>query len=90
VARQWRTWTDHGLHLGLAVNLSAHDLGRPELPGVVHGLLAAYAMPPQALLKQTSEDAAIVRSIVDLGHHLGRRRRRGGPRHLGVPVGESL
>ncbi|HEX5065344.1 MAG TPA: EAL domain-containing protein [Myxococcota bacterium] len=133
VARQWRTWTDRGLHLGVAVNLSAYDLGRPELPGLVHGLLAAYGMPPQALileltesavmedpasaaevlrglreaglrvaiddfgtghsslsqlkrmpvdelkidksfvknLKQASEDAAIVRSIVDLGHHLG-------------------
>lgn len=132
-ARQWRAWTDRGLHLGLAVNLSAHDLGRTELPAFVHGLLAAYGMPPQALileltesavmedpdaaavmlqglraaglrvaiddfgtghsslsqlkrmpvdelkidksfvrgLKQASEDAAIVRSIVDLGHHLG-------------------
>jgi len=133
VARQWRAWTDRGLHLGIAVNLSAYDLGRPELPGIVHGLLAAYGMPPQAMileltesavmedpasaaevlrglreaglrvaiddfgtghsslsqlkrmpvdelkidksfvkgLKPTSEDAAIVRSIVDLGHHLG-------------------
>jgi diguanylate cyclase (GGDEF)-like protein len=133
VARQWRAWTDRGLQLGVAVNLSAHDLGRAELPGLVHGLLRAYAMPPQALileltesavmedpaaaaevlqglrsaglrvaiddfgtghsslaqlkrmpvdelkidksfvkgLKQASEDAAIVRSIVDLGHHLG-------------------
>jgi diguanylate cyclase (GGDEF)-like protein len=133
VARQWRAWTDRGLHLGVAVNLSAHDLGRPELPGLVHGLLEAYGMPPQAMileltesavmedpasaaevlrglrgaglrvaiddfgtghsslsqlkrmpvdelkidksfvkgLKQASEDAAIVRSIVDLGHHLG-------------------
>jgi diguanylate cyclase (GGDEF)-like protein len=133
VARQWRAWTDRGLQLGLSVNLSPHDLARPELPDVVHGVLAAYAMPPQALifeltesavmedpagavrvlenlrcaglriaiddfgtghsslaqlkrmpvdelkidksfvrgLEKTSEDAAIVRSIVDLGHHLG-------------------
>ena len=133
VARQWRAWTDRGLHLGIAVNLSPHDLARPELPSMVHGLLDAYAMPPQALifeltesavmddpnaaarvlqelrttglrvaiddfgtghsslaqlkrmpvdelkidksfmrgLEKGSEDAAIVRSIVDLGHHLG-------------------
>ncbi|HVN38796.1 MAG TPA: EAL domain-containing protein [Myxococcota bacterium] len=133
VARQWRVWADRGLQLGIAANLSAHDLGRAELPGLVHGLLSAYAMPPSALileltesavmedpasaaavlrglreaglrvaiddfgtghsslsqlkrmpvdelkidksfvlgLKQASEDAAIVRSIVDLGHHLG-------------------
>lgn len=59
VARQWRAWTDRGLHLGIAVNLSPHDLARPELPSMVHGTLEAYAMPPQALIFELTESAVM-------------------------------
>jgi diguanylate cyclase (GGDEF)-like protein len=133
VLRQWRGWTDRGIHLGVAVNVSALDLGNAQLPARVRALLDAVGAPPSALtleitesavmqdpitalrtldalraagiglsiddfgtghsslaqlkrmpvhelkidksfvlgLKAESEDAAIVRSIVDLGHRLG-------------------
>lgn len=135
VLRQWRAWSDRGIHLGVAVNVSALDLDADRLPAQVRELLEAFHVPPSALtleitesvvmedpaeavraleelrrvgvalaiddfgtghsslaqlkrlpvdelkidkgfvlgLKADTDDAAIVRSIVDLGHRLGRK-----------------
>jgi diguanylate cyclase (GGDEF)-like protein len=56
---QWDAWHGQGFQLPVAVNLSAHDLQDPELPGFVAALLASQAMPPDQLSVEITESALV-------------------------------
>lgn len=52
-------WRSSGMDCGVAVNLSALDLLRPELPEVVLELLGRYGVPPGALVVEVTESAVM-------------------------------
>jgi diguanylate cyclase (GGDEF)-like protein len=54
---QCAAWRAEGLHLTIAVNLSALDLFDAELPTLISGLLADASLPPQKLLLEITESA---------------------------------
>jgi diguanylate cyclase (GGDEF)-like protein len=53
--RQWRQWQLAGLEIEIAVNLSMHDLHDPELPTIIAGLLATWAVAPAWLRVEITE-----------------------------------
>ncbi|GLQ87875.1 putative bifunctional diguanylate cyclase/phosphodiesterase [Dyella flagellata] len=55
-ASQWRV---NGLQLGMAVNLSARDLGDADLPRYILGLAAMYRLPHEQLTLEITERAVI-------------------------------
>jgi diguanylate cyclase (GGDEF)-like protein len=63
VLRQARAWSDDGLPLGIAVNLSALDLSALDLPGVVATLLERHGVEPRRITLEITESA--------LMHHPG-------------------
>jgi len=74
--RQCRTWEDAGLRLNLALNLSASNLGEPDLPELVAGLLAEHGLSADRVVLEVTESAVIpdpegaasvLRRLVDLG-----------------------
>jgi len=56
-ARQLRAWTDQGLALRLAVNLSVRDLADATLPDHIAGLLAEHGLTPDRLVLEITESA---------------------------------
>jgi EAL domain-containing protein (putative c-di-GMP-specific phosphodiesterase class I) len=56
-ARQWRAWSDEGLSLPVAVNLSERDLLDPAFPGEVAALLGKWRMPAKMLKLEVTERA---------------------------------
>jgi diguanylate cyclase (GGDEF)-like protein len=73
---QVRTWTDAGLELPVAVNLSARNLLESDLPERVGGALALHGVPAALLVLEITESAVvedpvraedIVRRLVALG-----------------------
>ncbi|PWK93066.1 putative bifunctional diguanylate cyclase/phosphodiesterase [Fulvimonas soli] len=56
---QARRWTDHGLPLQVAVNLSSRDLEDADLPGRIAALLAIHAVPAERLTVEVTERAVI-------------------------------
>ncbi len=55
--RQWETWHQAGIRLGIAVNLSARNLHDPTLPDQITEVLATYGMPPSSLCLEITESA---------------------------------
>lgn len=55
--RQCRAWQEQGLHLQVAVNLSAHNLLDGELPVLVAGLLAQWQLDSSQLALEITESA---------------------------------
>jgi diguanylate cyclase (GGDEF)-like protein len=54
---QCAAWHREGLHLTVAVNLSALDLFDSELPTFISGLLAEAELPPASLMLEITESA---------------------------------
>jgi diguanylate cyclase (GGDEF)-like protein len=74
--RQCRAWEDAGTRLNLALNLSASNLGEPDLPELVAGLLASHGLSADRVVLEVTESAvipdperaaAVLRRLVDLG-----------------------
>jgi EAL domain-containing protein (putative c-di-GMP-specific phosphodiesterase class I) len=55
--RQCRAWHDSGLHLRVAVNLSAHDVQDPTLPDLISQQLAEFGVAPSSLTVELTETA---------------------------------
>jgi EAL domain-containing protein (putative c-di-GMP-specific phosphodiesterase class I) len=66
---QAATWREQGLHLSVAVNLSAASLIDPGLPRLIGELLASKSVPPSALQVEITEESLLgdrirVRSVL--------------------------
>lgn len=55
--KQSRNWSDKGINVKVAVNLSAHDLGNRQLPAELAALLSAYDVSPGRLILEITESA---------------------------------
>jgi diguanylate cyclase (GGDEF)-like protein len=73
---QCRAWSDEGLELPIAVNLSARNLLEDDLPERVASALSRHGVPSSLLVLEITESAVvedplraerIVRGLVDLG-----------------------
>jgi diguanylate cyclase (GGDEF)-like protein/PAS domain S-box-containing protein len=75
--RQQREWSDLGLDLTMAVNISAHSLTRRrDLPDIVAQLTESWGIPPGRLILELTESAIIdpeVPHVLDLLHAMGER-----------------
>ncbi|WP_017462519.1 putative bifunctional diguanylate cyclase/phosphodiesterase [Dyella ginsengisoli] len=59
VIRQCAEWADSGLDIGIALNLSAMDLGSGDLPDVLARHLARYRLDPGRLVLEITETAVM-------------------------------
>ncbi len=66
VIRQCREWSDMGLDIGVAVNISAMDLVTGNLPFVVRSYLIQYGVAPSKLLLEITESAVMRDSTLAL------------------------
>src|SRR5438552_5972042 len=57
--RQWRTWTDVGVGLGVAVNISTQNFHDLLLPDEIHQLLTRYRVPARQLEIEITESMLI-------------------------------
>jgi diguanylate cyclase (GGDEF)-like protein/PAS domain S-box-containing protein len=75
--RQQREWTDAGLDLTMAVNISARSLTRRcDLPDIVAQLTESWGIPRGRLILELTESAIIdpeVPHVLDLLHAMGER-----------------
>jgi EAL domain-containing protein (putative c-di-GMP-specific phosphodiesterase class I) len=75
--RQQRVWTDAGLDLTMAVNISARSLAPgSHLPDTVAKLTDSWGIAPGRLILELTESAVIdagVPSVLDLLHAMGER-----------------
>jgi diguanylate cyclase (GGDEF)-like protein/PAS domain S-box-containing protein len=75
--RQQRVWTDAGLDLTMAVNVSARSLARSgDLPDTVAGLTKTWGIEPGRLILELTETAVIdaeVAQKLELLHAMGER-----------------
>ncbi|MGZ5989165.1 MAG: putative bifunctional diguanylate cyclase/phosphodiesterase [Rhizomicrobium sp.] len=55
--RQLRAWADKGIHIKIAVNLSARDLMNRELPSDIANLLEAHGVEAKWLILEITESA---------------------------------
>jgi diguanylate cyclase (GGDEF)-like protein len=55
--RQCRAWLDEGISLTMSVNLSMRNLHDPQLPEIIGGLLARYAIEPPRLNLEITESS---------------------------------
>lgn len=73
--RQQRIWSDAGLDLTMAVNVSAHSLARgSSLPDIVARLTDTWGIAPGKLILELTESAVIdadVPSVLDALHAMG-------------------
>ncbi len=76
---QCRAWAQAGVHLRVAVNLSARNLREVDLPERVANLLACHQVDPEDLELEITESAllsdpnsanAVLRRLADIGVHL--------------------
>ena len=67
VIRQCREWSDMGLELGVAVNISAMDLATGNLPLVVRNYLTQFGVAPNRLLLEITESAVMRDTSYALG-----------------------
>ncbi len=57
--KQSRNWSDRGINVKIAVNLSAHDLGNRKLPEEIASLLTAYDVSPGRIILEITESAVM-------------------------------
>ncbi len=57
--RQMREWCDIGVHIRVAINLSAHQLRDADLSGRIERTLARYQVDPERLLCEITESVAM-------------------------------
>ena len=62
VLRTWRRWSDDGIRLPVAVNVSPRTLLDAELPDVVGGLLERWGVPARFLRLELTEDFLVADS----------------------------
>lgn len=62
VLRTWSHWSDDGIRLPVAVNVSPRTLLDAELPEVVGGLLERWDVPPRFLRLELTEDFLVADS----------------------------
>jgi predicted signal transduction protein with EAL and GGDEF domain len=55
--RQARTWRDAGLNIGVAVNLSMHNVQDPSLLETIKSLLQRWDVPPSVLKLEVTESS---------------------------------
>jgi EAL domain-containing protein (putative c-di-GMP-specific phosphodiesterase class I) len=55
--RQWEEWSDHGVCLDLAVNVSTADLLNPSLGSEIGDLLERHRMPAEYLVLEITESS---------------------------------
>ena len=60
LCRQDRRWREEGLDLEISFNLSTRELWRPELADRIAGRLAASGTPPEKVVVEVTESAAMV------------------------------
>jgi diguanylate cyclase len=75
---QVRAWKDAGLHMPVAVNISARNLSDPKLVMKVVELLAQYELTPDMLVLEVTEsaimvDSGVARSMLTELHEMGVR-----------------
>ena len=75
---QCASWYHEGLHVGMAVNLSARSLVDLSLPQEIAGLLASHRLPASMLTLEMTEsqlmvDTARTLQVLDALHELGVR-----------------
>ena len=56
VLRVWRRWSDEGIKIPVAVNVSPRTLLDQDLPQVVGDLLARWGVPPRYLRLELTEN----------------------------------
>jgi len=75
--RQQRAWTDAGLELTMAVNISARSLeAATDLPATVAALTEAWSIAPGTLVLELTENAIIgteAPGVLELLHAMGER-----------------
>ncbi|KZZ13006.1 hypothetical protein A3750_04470 [Oleiphilus sp. HI0079] len=54
---QGAQWKEQGVHLQIAVNLSAHDLSNDDLPDYIASMLKKQSMPADAFIFEVTESA---------------------------------
>ncbi|MEO7917332.1 MAG: EAL domain-containing protein [Dokdonella sp.] len=59
VIQQCRAWSDMGLDIGVAVNISASDLATGKLPMLVRSYLSRFNVAPHRLLLEITEGAVM-------------------------------
>ena len=57
--RQARIWRDEGLRMRVAINLSVHQLRKPDLPGRIAAALQQHQINPQLLTCEFTESDAM-------------------------------
>jgi diguanylate cyclase (GGDEF)-like protein len=57
--RQARAWRDHGLRMRVAINLSVHQLRRPDLPDRIDAALKRHQINPDLLTCEITESVAM-------------------------------
>lgn len=60
VASQLRNWIDRGIHLQVAMNISARDLDDPQFPQRIEHLLRAQQISPEYLSMEVTESAVMI------------------------------
>jgi EAL domain-containing protein (putative c-di-GMP-specific phosphodiesterase class I) len=65
--RQWRTWSQRSIEVGVAVNLSPRSLFDLELPERVDEMLRRWSVPPAALTLELTENFL----MADSGRSIG-------------------
>ncbi|GGM03680.1 putative bifunctional diguanylate cyclase/phosphodiesterase [Nakamurella endophytica] len=79
VLAQIRRWMDRRMRIGVAVNLSVHNLSSPNFPARVAAALAAHGVPPELLTFEITESSVmaapersmpILQELHDMGLHL--------------------
>ncbi|HET6431294.1 putative bifunctional diguanylate cyclase/phosphodiesterase [Dyella sp.] len=66
VIRQCAEWSAQGMDIGVALNLSAMDLGSGELPDVLARHLATYGIDPGRLVLEVTETAVMRDALYSL------------------------
>jgi diguanylate cyclase (GGDEF)-like protein len=67
VIRQCAQWAEQGLDVGVALNLSAMDLGSGDLPDILSNYLAEYGVSPDRLILEVTETAVMRDALYSLG-----------------------
>lgn len=57
--KQARDWSDHGINLQMAVNISARQLQEQNLPAMIEQILSETCLAPQVLQLEITESAAM-------------------------------